>query len=85
MDDSLQMLMRIMLLILVPIGLRSLSGQSATPTPVPTPRHTPPFQLPPRRRIRRNRVEFRSLGVQQAAPPIAPSSHPMWDRWLDPP
>jgi hypothetical protein len=82
MDDPLQMLLR-MLPILVFIGLRSLSEQSATPTPIPTTRDTPRFQLPPRRRIRRNRVEFRSSDVQHAAPSIAPSSHPMWDRWLD--
>jgi hypothetical protein len=82
MDDSLQMLLRILLIIAF-IGLRSFSEQSATRTPAPTRRDTHAFQLPPRRRIRRNRAEFRSSGVQHAAPPIAPSSHPMWDRWLD--
>ena len=82
MDDPLQILLR-MLPIFVFIVLRSLSEQPATPTPTPTPRDGRPFQLPPRRRVRRNRVEFRSSGVQQTAPPTAPASHPMWDRWLD--
>jgi hypothetical protein len=86
MDHILQMLLG-MLPITVFIVLRSLSEQTATPTrtprPNPTPRDARPFQLPPRRRIRRSRVEFRSSRLQQAAPQTASPSHPMWDPWLD--
>jgi hypothetical protein len=82
MDDPSQMLLRLLPIVLF-VALRSLFERSATPTPVPTPRDARPFQLPPRRRIRRNRVVFRSSGLQRAEPPTAPTSHPMWDRWLD--
>jgi hypothetical protein len=82
MDHFLQMLLR-MLPIIIFIGLRSLLEQPATPRPNRTPRDARPFQLPPRQRIRRNRVDLRSSGLQQAAPQAANSSHPMWDAWLD--
>jgi hypothetical protein len=82
MDDLLQVFLR-MLPIIVVIVLRSSSEQTATPTPSPTPRDARPFQLPPRRRVRRNRVEFRSSRLAQAAPQAASPSHPMWDPWLD--
>jgi hypothetical protein len=80
MEDPESMLLR-MLPIFLWIVLGGLSRQSPTRTRTPAPAR--PFQLPPRRRIRRNRVEFRSSGVQHAVPPTASSSHPMWDRWLD--
>jgi hypothetical protein len=76
MEDPVQVALR-----MLPIFLLALARLASCLDRPPTP--PLPFQLPPRRRIRRNRVEFRPSGAQQAAHPDVPSSHPMWDRWLD--
>jgi hypothetical protein len=78
MDDPLQIALRMLPILLFALARLPSHGDSLD-------ERTParPSQLPPRRSIRRNRVEFRSPGVRQAERPAAPSSDPMWDRWLD--